>query len=259
MEDLRISIIQSHLHWENPVANRALFSEKINAIEHPTDLIVLPEMFTTGFTMNAINLAELMNGPTLDWMQEHSLKMNAAVTGSIIVKENGLFYNRLVWVEGNTILHTYDKRHTFTLAGEHTVYQSGKQQVTFEYKGWKIKPLICYDLRFPVWARNTEHYDLLLYVANWPEKRIRAWDTLLQARAIENMSYCVGVNRTGLDGKGHQYVGHSAIYDALGKRISKTELESEFTETISLNKNYLVDTRNRLQFLEDQDSFEIKI
>jgi len=258
MQDLKVSILQSPLHWENPEANRAMFSEKIHAINTHTDVIVLPEMFTTGFTMNAKNLAEPMNGPTLNWMQEQSLKTNAAITGSMIVKENDLFYNRLVWVEGNSILHHYDKRHTFTLAGEHTVYEAGQERVTFNYKGWKIRPLICYDLRFPVWARNEEDYDVLLYVANWPKKRIAAWDSLLQARAIENMAYCVGVNRIGLDGNNHEYTGHSAVYDMLGKRISTAALEIEFTETITLQKNILQETRNRLQFLEDRDSFEIK-
>lgn len=259
MEELKVSILQSHLHWENPVANRAMFSEKIDALQEQTDLIVLPEMFTTGFTMNAKNLAEPINGPTLRWMQEQSQKTKAAITGSIIIKDNNLFYNRLIWVEDTSALHMYDKRHTFTLAGEHTVYEAGKQRVTIDYKGWKIKPLICYDLRFPVWARNDEDYDILIYVANWPKKRITAWDTLLQARAIENMSYCIGVNRIGLDGNNHEYTGHSAVYDMLGEKLSKSSPESEFTETIVLQKNLLEETRNRLQFLRDRDSFEIDL
>jgi len=257
MQALKVTIVQSHLHWENPEANRNFFSEKIKSIKEPTDVIVLPEMFTTGFSMNAANFAEPTNGPTLQWMQELSRHTNAAIAGSIMVKEAGKFYNRFLWVEGTTGLTYYDKRHTFTLAGEHLVYEPGNDLKIITYKGWKICPLICYDLRFPVWARNTHHYDVLLYVANWPEKRIDAWDALLKARAIENMAYCVGVNRTGLDGNGHNYTGHSACYDMLGKQLSQIHFEKECIETVVLDKEKLIATRQKLPFLEDQDSFTI--
>jgi Predicted amidohydrolase len=218
---LLVTIIQTHLHWENPAVNRAQFSEKIKDISEKTDLIVLPEMFTTGFSMNAEKLSEENNGETLQWMISEAKKNNAAITGSVIISENNTFYNRLFFVLPNGEYKIYDKRHTFTLAGEDKTYTAGSQRLIVNYKGFKICPLICYDLRFPIWARNTENYDVLLYVANWPVKRIVAWDALLKARAIENMSYCIGVNRVGIDGTGHEYVGHSAVYDVLGDCISK--------------------------------------
>ncbi|MCB0457358.1 MAG: amidohydrolase [Flavobacteriaceae bacterium] len=258
MNNLKITLIQSQQHWENPEANRHMFSEKIATISENTDVIILPEMFTTGFTMNAANLAEPMNGPTLIWMQEQSVKTGAAIVGSLIIKEAGNFYNRLLWVEGTSTLYYYDKRHTFTLAGEDRFYASGDKKLILDFKGWKICPFICYDLRFPVWARNTEDYDVLLYVANWPEKRIAAWDALLKARAIENMAYCVGVNRVGLDGSGHQYIGHSAVYDVLGNVISSKDFEKEFVETITLSKEHIEENRNYLGFLKDRDSFTLQ-
>ena len=211
------------------------------------------------FSMNAETLAEPFNGPTLQWMQEQSQKTGAAITGSVIIKEAGNFYNRLLWVEGNSVLHLYDKKHTFTLAGEGKVYTAGTQKLIIAYKGWKICPMVCYDLRFPVWARNTEGYDLLLYVANWPKKRTAAWDALLKARAIENMAYCMGVNRVGLDGNDHAYAGHSAIYDVLGTQISsKNNDEVEFMETVTLSKEHIEETRNQLQFLNDRDHFTLE-
>jgi len=258
MEELKITLIQSHLHWENPVANRTHFSKIFDKIDGDTDVIVLPEMFTTGFSMNAETSAETPNGPTALWMQAEALKHNAAITGSLIIKDNGLFYNRLFFVRPDGIIETYNKKHTFTLAGEHTVYTAGRNLVQIEYKGWKIRPLVCYDLRFPVWARNTDSYDLLLYVANWPERRVAAWDALLKARAIENMAYCIGVNRIGLDGNGHQYTGHSAAYDVLGELISTRLFEKEFIETITLSKEHLTKNRKHLQFLKDADGFTLK-
>lgn len=257
MKPLSITIIQSHLQWENPIANRLNFSEKIDSISEDTDLVILPEMFTTGFSMQATTLAEGPDGETLNWMISEAKKHSIAITGSIIVRENERFYNRLYFVFPNGDFKHYDKRHTFTLAGEHLTYTAGKEQLIIDYKGWKIFPLICYDLRFPVWARNSLEYDLVLYVANWPVKRITAWDTLLKARAIENMAYCVGVNRVGLDGKGHEYSGHSAVFDVLGKQISTKDFEKEFVETVSLSKEYLSNQRQHLQFLEDRDSYQI--
>jgi omega-amidase len=257
MTPLSITIIQSHLQWENPIANRLNFSEKIQGISENTDLVILPEMFTTGFSMQATTLAEEPQGETLNWMISEAKKHTIAITGSIIVRQKELFYNRLYFVFPNGDFKHYDKRHTFTLAGEHLTYTAGKEQLIIDYKGWRIFPLICYDLRFPVWARNAQEYDLVLYVANWPVKRIAAWDALLKARAIENMAYCVGVNRVGLDGKGYEYSGHSAVFDVLGMQISTKDFEKEFVETITLSKEYLTEQRQQLQFLKDRDSYQI--
>ncbi len=256
-EELKITIIQTDLVWENPIANRKIFSDKFEDISEVTDLIVLPEMFTTGFTMDVKPLAEDESGTSVSWMVSEAKKYNTAITGSLIISENGFYYNRLFFVFPDGKYTTYDKRHTFTLAREHKTFASGENQLIVTYKGWKIYPLICYDLRFPVWARNTMNYDILLYVANWPKKRITAWDTLLKARAIENMSYCIGVNRTGKDGNGHQYVGHSAAYDVLGEQVSSKDFENEFIETISFNKNNIETNRRHLQFLNDKDNFNL--
>lgn len=253
----KITIIQSELHWENAEANRAMFSEKIQNIEGETDLIVLPEMFTTGFSMNAKNLAEENDGETLQWMISEAQKNNSAITGSIIISENGNFYNRLFFVFPDGSFQKYDKKHTFTLAKENETYTAGTERLIVNYKGWKICPLVCYDLRFPVWARNTEEYDVLIYVANWPKVRTLAWDTLLRARAIENMTYCIGVNRVGFDGNNHGYIGHSAVYDVLGKQISTLDFEKEFIETLILNKGHIETNRNHLQFLNDRDHFTL--
>lgn len=255
--NLRIAVLQVNLIWENPVKNISVFSEKIDLIQDDVDLIVLPEMFSTGFSMNAANLAEKSDGSTFQWMQKVAKQRNAAVTGSLIIEEDGNFYNRLFFVFPNGSFEKYDKRHTFTLAKEDQTYTAGKERLIVDYKGWKICPLICYDLRFPVWARNTSEYDLLIYVANWPETRIHAWDILLQARAIENMSYCIGVNRTGQDGNKYQYNGHSAVYDCLGKSLFNNDREIEFTEIVTLEKEHLQETRNKLKFLQDRDKFSL--
>ncbi|RFN59005.1 amidohydrolase [Marixanthomonas ophiurae] len=257
-ETLNVTLIQSQLHWENAEENRRMFSEKINSISEETDLIILPEMFPTGFSMNASNLAEEINGTTLKWMISEAKKSNAAITGSVIVSEESNFYNRLFFVFPDGNYKIYDKKHTFTLAGEHKTYSKGTERLIVDYKGWKICPLVCYDLRFPVWARNTEDYDLLLYVANWPKKRTSAWDALLKARAIENMSYCIGVNRVGFDGNNHEYSGHSAVYDVLGEQISTKEYEIEFIETVSITKEHIAATRGHLKFLQDRDRFQLE-
>lgn len=256
-EKLKITIIQSELHWENSEANRAMFSEKIQNIEGETDLIVLPEMFTTGFSMNAEKLAEPNNGETLRWMIQEAQKNNCAITGSVIISEENNYYNRLFFVSPDGSFQKYDKKHTFTLAKENETYSAGTERLIVNYKGWKICPLVCYDLRFPVWARNTVDYDVLIYVANWPKVRTLAWDTLLRARAIENMAYCIGVNRVGFDGNDHEYIGHSAVYDVLGKQILTANFETEFTETVTLEKENIENNRKHLQFLNDRDSFTL--
>lgn len=244
--------------WENPVQNRIQLAEKINSISQPVDIIVLPEMFTSGFSMNPSAVAETMDGETVLWMKDLASKKQAAITGSFVIKEVGQFYNRLLFVHPDGVIETYDKRHTFTLAGEDKVYSSGTKKLVVNYKGWKICPLICYDLRFPVWARNVENYDILIYVANWPKPRVNAWDALLKARAIENMSYCIGVNRVGSDGNNHEYSGHSAAYDVLGNRMDNIPYDLECVEIVTLIKSDLKNHRTKLNFLEDRDRFSLE-
>lgn len=256
-KNLHIALLQVNLAWENPVKNLDIFSEKIEQIQEDVHLIVLPEMFSTGFSMNAAALAENSDGHTFQWMQKIAKRKNAAVTGSVIIEENAKYYNRLFFVFPDGSFKKYDKRHTFTLAKEDQTYTAGNERLIVEYLGWRICPLICYDLRFPVWARNTEDYDLLLYVANWPETRIHAWDILLQARAIENMAYCVGVNRTGKDGNDYRYNGHTCAFDCLGKSLFNHTREIEFTEVIKLDKEHLEETRGKLKFLQDRDKFNL--
>lgn len=207
--------------------------------------------------MNPSEVAETMKGDTVLWMKELASKKQSAITGSLVIKEDGNYYNRLLFVHPNGTTETYDKRHTFTLAGEDKVYSAGTEKLIVDYKGWKICPLICYDLRFPVWARNVENYHVLIYVANWPKVRISAWDALLIARAIENMSYCIGVNRVGLDGNNHEYSGHSAAYDVLGQRLDTIPYNQEAIEIITLKKEELETYRSKLNFLEDRDSFSL--
>ena len=258
-QKLNTALLQVNLEWEDIQKNIALFEKKITALPQEVELIILPEMFSTGFSMNARNLAEPVEGPTFKWMQKIASEKDAAITGSIIVSENGKFYNRLYFVYPDGTSQKYDKRHTFTLAKENETYASGKERLIVEYKGWRICPLVCYDLRFPVWARNTQDYDLLIYVANWPAARVAAWDTLLKARAIENMSYCIGVNRVGKDGSDLDYVGHTAAYDCLGKQISEAHEAEEFTEVVQLDKQHLQETRSQLKFLQDRDKFTVHL
>ena len=258
VEKLKLALLQVDLSWEDAEENRRKFSERIGNITEEVDLIVLPEMFSTGFSMNAENLAEPSDGPTFKWMQKIASSRNSAVTGSVIIEENGNYYNRLFFVFPDGSFNKYDKRHTFTLAKENETYKAGNERLIVKYKGWRICPLICYDLRFPVWARNTEDYDLLIYVANWPETRIHAWDILLQARAIENMSYCIGVNRTGNDGNNYRYNGHTGAYDVLGKSLMNDSSEKEFTKIVVLAKEHVAETREKLKFLQDRDSFSLK-
>ncbi len=254
---LNIALIQSDLVWEHPEANRKNFTKKIEGISNPVDVVVLPEMFATGFTMNAEKVAETMQGETVNWMKQMAVKKNAAIAGSLVIKANGKFYNRFLFVEPSGDISIYNKRHTFTLANEHKTYTAGTEKVIVDYKGWKICPQVCYDLRFPVWARNVEDYDVLIYVANWPKPRILAWDALLKARAIENMSYCIGVNRVGVDGINIEYVGHSGAYDVLGNSIANFQSGKEQTEIITLEKRHVEAYRNKFKFLNDRDTFSI--
>lgn len=254
---MKIAILQTALVWENPALNRIHFEEKINVIDEPVDLIVLPEMFTSGFTMLPHLVAEPMLGETMVWLQKLAKAKKAAITGSLVITEKGNFYNRLVFVFPSGEIKFYDKRHLFTLAGEDKKYTAGKEKVIIDYLGWKICPLICYDLRFPVFARNSEEYDVLLYAANWPNTRINAWDALLKARAIENMCYTIGVNRIGVDANHHIYNGHSQVQDYLGRDIIEPQ-ESEGVFIATLEKSALLETRQKLGFLNDKDDFEIK-
>lgn len=253
---MKIALIQTTLIWENPNENRSLLHYKINAISQYVDLIVLPEMFTSGFTMNPKNVAETMQGETILWLKDVAKTRNCAITGSLVIEENGNYFNRLVFVFPNGEIQQYDKRHLFTLAGEDKVYTSGTEKLIVEHKGFKICPLICYDLRFPVFSRNVEEYDLLIYVANWPKLRVNAWDILLKARAVENMSYVIGVNRIGMDDNNHEYVGHSQAIDFLGNHIVET-YETEDIFVVELSKEKMLETRSKLAFLNDKDEFEI--
>ncbi|MFC5410077.1 amidohydrolase [Larkinella bovis] len=254
---LHLTLIQTVLHWENPTANRAMLEEKVFALPEKTDLIVLPEMFTTGFTMNARSLAEPMNLTTFRWLKQMAAQTGAVVTGSYMVQEKGQFYNRLIWMEPDGSFDTYDKRHLFRMADEDRTYTAGTKRLIKSWKGWNICPLICYDLRFPVWSRNTGlAYDLLLYVANWPAPRRTAWNALLQARAIENLAYVAGVNRVGEDGNGHAYAGDSSLIDPKGEVLFRQDQsEAVFQTTLSLDE--LRAYRERFPAHRDADDFQI--
>jgi predicted amidohydrolase len=221
------------------------------------DLIVLPEMFASGFTMNPKAVAETMQGETISWLQHLAKAKDCAITGSLVIEENGNYYNRLVFVFPSGDIKTYDKRHLFTLAGEDKVYTAGIDKLIVEYKGFRICLLVCYDLRFPVFSRNVEDYDVLLYVANWPKPRVNAWDILLKARAVENMCYTIGVNRIGTDNNHLEYVGHSQAVDFLGNYLLEPQ-ETEGVFIVKLDKNKMLETRSKLAFLNDKDTFEIR-
>lgn len=256
--NLKITTIQTDLFWENVDKNLAMFTEKIASIKEETDLIVLPEMFTTAFTMNSEQLAETMEGKTVAWMKQQAKNKSAAVVGSIIIKEKEGYFNRLIWAQPDGKIYHYDKRHLFRMANEHEHFSAGNSRLVVEWKGWKICPLICYDLRFPVWSRNVKHaYDCLIYIANWPEARKDPWSKLLESRAIENQVYVVGVNRVGTDGKNISYSGNSAIIDPKGNKISCTKEHQNTIETIEINSQELEDFRQKFPVGLDGDEFEI--
>ena len=256
--ELNIVGIQSSIVWEKPAANLEYFGQQISKLPSTVDLVILPEMFTTGFSMNPISIAETMEGPSIKWMVTTAKTNRMALVGSVVIKENAKYFNRLFFIHPNGHIETYDKRHLFTLAKENDQYTSGEERLIVFYKGWRICPLICYDLRFPVWSRNTNEYDLLVFVANWQSIRIHAWDTLLKARAIENMSYCIGVNRVGKDENGYEYNGHTAIYNFFGEKLSRTIEGKENILQCVVSKNELQKIRQKLNFLEDQDAFKIE-
>lgn len=261
MKDLRITMVQTSLHWENQQRNLEMFEKLLSGIKKgSTDLIVLPEMFATGFTMNVKKVADVMDGDAVAWMKKISLNKNAGVCGSLVIKSKNKFYNRLICMMPDGFLKTYDKRHLFRMAKEHRYYTAGQQKLIVKWKGWTICPLVCYDLRFPVWSRNEKRnpYDVLIYVANWPERRRNSWQVLGCARAIENQSYVVAVNRIGKDGNGIVYSGDSAVFDPHGIKISKTIARQTSVETVNLSSKKLMDWRKIFPALTDADTFKIK-
>ena len=257
MEKLRIGIVQTNLFWENPEKNKLELEKKIAHHPEAADVFILPEMFSTGFSMEPEKLAENMDGSTITWMKNLASTKDSVICGSIIIKEREAYFNRFVWVEPNGKLTYYDKRHAFSLAGEQHHYQTGQKQVMIDYKGWKIAPFICYDLRFPVWIRNTQQYDLAIFVANWPEKRSYHWKQLLIARAIENQCFVAGVNRVGEDKNGFSHSGDSVVLNALGETLSHVPPHEEMIEVVELQKEDLSSTRRKLNFLADQDQFKL--
>lgn len=258
MQDkLKVLLVQSDTVWEDANQNRLNYSNKINSIKEDVDLVVLSELFSTGFSMNPEPIAETMDGETIKWMKTLAAKKQSAITGSIIIKDKGKFYNRQIFMHPSGKTEYYDKRHAFTYAGEDKVFATGNKKLIVDYKGWKICPLICYDLRFPVWSRNVEDYDILIYSANWPTPRMAAWNALLKARAIENMCYCIGVNRVGKDFLGNEFSGHSGAYDVFGEKISSIQPGKEQIEVVELDKNHITANRDKFQFLNDRDSFNL--
>lgn len=257
--DLLITLIQTSLHWEDPAANRQMFSKHFDSIKEETHVIVLPEMFSTGFTMNAKTVAEKMDGQTVLWMTQEAKRKKCVITGSLLIEEAGNYFNRLFWMNPDGDFLTYDKRHLFRLSGEEKVFTAGNKKIIVELNGWKICPLVCYDLRFPVWSRRTAEadYDVLIYAANWPQKRIYAWNQLLPARAIENQSYVIGVNRWGNDGNNAEHPGCSAAIDFKGEKLNRNE-SGEFIETVSLSFEALQQFRNHFAFHRDADTFRLE-
>lgn len=253
---LKVAAIQTYLHWEDKLTNVEMLSAKIRTVDNDTDIIVLPEMFTTGFTMRPEKFAERMYGDSLMWLSVLAAEKNQVICGSIIIKEHQHFYNRFVWVQPDSQILYYDKHHLFTLGNEHQHYTAGQTKTIITYKGWKIRPAICYDLRFPTWLRNrvvenNYDYDILIIPANWPQRRNTAWKALLQARAIENQAYVIGVNRVGNDGNAIYHSGDSMCIDALGE-IQFQQADEEKIVYAQLEKNALDQIRTQLPFLKDE-------
>jgi omega-amidase len=250
--------VQTSLAWHDPAANRAALEQIVAPLANSTDLVVLPEMFTTGFTMAPREVAEPADGPTLEWMRGLARALDAAVTGSVATREDGRYFNRLLWVEPDGRTVHYDKRHLFRMAREHEHYTGGRRRSIVEWRGFRICPLVCYDLRFPVWSRNRRvaPYDLLVYVANWPAARRTAWQRLLPARGIENLCYVVGVNRIGNDGKGIAYAGDSAVHDWRGDALAELGA-AETVHTIALARDSLERFRDKFPAQLDADDFEL--
>jgi len=262
MQDITITIFQSNLIWQDTERNLSQFSEKLDALKEKTDLIILPEMFNTGFVTTPEEIHPKSKEITFEWMKKYAHKLQCMITGSIIVKDKDKYFNRLIWMQPNGFFFTYDKRHLFRMGGEHNHFSSGKEQLTVNLKGWKIRPLICYDLRFPVWSKNRyenghHEYDILLYVANWPHSRANVWKTLLTARAMENQAYTIGVNRIGNDANKLAHSGDSMLIDAKGTCIASIpeNIEGHITKTLSYND--LKEFRTKFHVGLDWDNFNI--
>ena len=257
MQPLILSLVQTATHWHDPEANRAMFDDRLDQVPDEAALVVLPEMFSTGFTMAPREVAESMNGPTVVWLHEKAAASGRVICGSVVIEEGGACYNRFVWVAPDGELTTYDKRHRFRMAGEHERYAAGRERRVVRLGDWRILPVVCYDLRFPVWLRNRGDYDLLLVVANWPAARQTAWNALLRARAIENLSFAAGVNIVGVDGNGVAYTGGSAVYDAEGAALVEAGAHpGVFTAT--LDGVSLRAYRERFPAWQDADKFELE-
>ena len=264
MQNLRISLVQGATRWHDPAGNREYYGRLIAPLHGITDLILLPETFTSGFSNDAIEQAEGMDGPTVEWLREQSRRLGAAITGSVQISDGGGVYNRLFFATPDGGLQHYDKRHLFRYAKEHERYAAGRERLTVEFKGWRICPLVCYDLRFPVYSRNRFDverpggldYDLLLYVANWPAARAYPWKTLLRARAIENLCFVAGLNRVGTDGNGLEYSGDSAVIDFLGHPLSEAT-DEEVVTTTTLPAAELLAHRERFPAMLDGDAFAL--
>jgi predicted amidohydrolase len=256
-ESLSISLIQANLHWEDVDANLNHFDKLISVIKE-IDLILLPEMFNTSFCPKSNHLSESMNGKSVSWMKEISKKKKCVIAGSLMINEEGKVYNRLVWISKDGQISTYDKRHLFSLIEEERHISKGDKRLIVELEGWKICPLICYDLRFPVFSRNNGDYDLLIYLANWPIKRIDAWDTLLKARSIENQCFTIGVNRVGEDGNGIPFNGYTKVFDAFGKELLSAKENMEEVLQIEISLDDLKLKRRQMNFLKDRDNFTLQ-
>jgi omega-amidase len=257
MPDLNVTLIQASIEWENPEANLARFSKRLESIRERTGLVVLPEMFTTGFSMKAAALAEPMEGPSMEWMSARAGELGCPLTGSLIISEGQRFFNRMIWMRPDGTYSFYDKRHLFRMGDEHRHYSAGSERVIITLGRWRFCLQICYDLRFPVWSRSRGDYDALIYAANWPQPRRSAWITLLQARAIENQAYVIGVNRVGEDGAGKSYSGDSAVRDPKGELLSEIEGGLEAVETVPISLESLDSFREKFAVYRDADPFEI--
>lgn len=258
LNKLRIALLQTELVWEENRANTDAIGIKLDELSGDYEIVVLPEMFNTGFTMNAEAVAESMDGQTVKWFRKKSAERGNVICGSVIISENGNFYNRFIWADSGEITTFYDKRHLFRMADEHHTFAGGQERTEISFRGWRIMPRVCYDLRFPVWNRSS-HIDLQIYVANWPQVRVSAWDKLLMARAIENQCYVVGVNRTGTDGKGINYNGHSVVIDPKGMAITSVNNENSEWITAEIDLECLGDFREKFPVSMDSDGFEIKL
>jgi len=254
---LNVSLIQPDLAWERTEENLPRLENLIREIKAPTDLIILPELFPTGFSMNTQSLAEDMDGPSVQWLKKMASSLSTCITGSIMIKEGDNYFNRLVFMYPTGNFSVYDKRHLFRMGKENEYYKPGNQSVIIELKGWRIKPLICYDLRFPVWSRNRMDYDIIIYVASWPETRVEVWEALLKARAIENQSYVIGVSRIGKDGNNLNHTGESMIFDFRGKQVLRLPANIEATGTFTLNREILNQFRTSFPVHLDADEFRL--